>query len=365
MFFKTQPLFFCLIVWDSFAIMLYMKGKKFTFNWPLAGNSHIIDFLSKSIENDNVSGSYIFCGPDDIGKFTIANYFTKSLVCRQLSAKAGSLPCGQCSPCVQLEKGLHGDVHIIKKQEDKKNISIEQVREFIRILNMASFMDSYKIGIIKNAESLSIEAANALLKTLEESKAKVVVILTVTDTSALPKTIVSRSQILKFNPVSADIIYDYLINEHGAGRSAAKNLSHLCLGRPALAVKFLRDKEFLNNYLEQAKSFLRLARNDINSRLSVVESLIGPRPSGQESASLAGGIIEIWEGIARDLLLLEFGQKNLIQHAVIMDDLEVIKKDFEISDLINLAKNLKQAKEYLRFNVNPKLVLENVVVGMD
>ncbi|MCG2701359.1 hypothetical protein L6267_04280, partial [Candidatus Parcubacteria bacterium] len=141
-----------MIVWDSFAIMLYMKGKKFTFNWPLAGNSHIIDFLSKSIENDNVSGSYIFCGPDDIGKFTIANYFTKSLVCRQLSAKAGSLPCGQCSPCVQLEKGLHGDVHIIKKQEDKKNISIEQVREFIRILNMASFMDSYKIGIIKNAE---------------------------------------------------------------------------------------------------------------------------------------------------------------------------------------------------------------------
>ncbi|MBU4375177.1 hypothetical protein KKH38_01600, partial [Patescibacteria group bacterium] len=62
--------------------------------------------------------------------------------------------------------------------------------------------------------------------------------------------------------------------------------------------------------------------------------------------------------------LLEFGQKNLIQHAVIMDDLEVIKKDFEISDLINLAKNLKQAKEYLRSNVNPKLVLENVVVGM-
>ncbi len=352
-----------------------MKDKKFTFNWPWAGNSHITEFLSKSIENDNVSGSYIFCGPDDLGKFTIADYFAKSLVCDNMTGDGGSLPCGKCQPCVQAEKGLHGDIHIIKKPEDKKNISIEQIRDFIRILNMASFMDSYKIGVIKNAESLSIEAANALLKTLEESKNKVVIILTVTDIGALPETIASRSQILKFNPVGADIIYDYLINEHNAKRSQAKDFSHLCLGRPALAVKFLRDKEFFDNYIERAKSFLQMGKNDINSCFSIVESLVGPRPSGQESAVLAGRIVEIWEAVARDLLLLEFDQKNLIQHQMIIDDLETAKicrsplrRDCgtaeRISDLIDLSKNLSQAKKYLKSNVNSKLVLENVVVGM-
>ena len=341
-----------------------MKNKQFEFNWPLTGNSHIIEFLSKSIENDSVSGSYIFCGPDDLGKFTIADYFAKSLVCDNMTGSGGSLPCGKCRACGQAEKGLHGDIHIIKKPEDKKNISIGQIRGFINILNMASFMDSYKIGIIKNAEDLSLEAANALLKTLEESKNKVVIILTVTDTSVLPKTIASRSQILKFNPVGADIIYDYLINEHNAKRSHAKDFSHLCLGRPALAVKFLQDKEFFDNYIEIAKSFLQLDKNDVNSCFSIVERLVGPRPSGQESFVLAGRIIEIWEGVARDLLLLEFDQKNLIQHLIIMDDMEEAKKSFKISDLINLTKSLKQAKEYLRSNVNPKLVLENVAVGM-
>ena len=58
-----------------------MKSDKFTFNWPLVGNEHIIEFLSRSISNDKVAGAYIFCGPDNLGKTTVANYFARSLVC--------------------------------------------------------------------------------------------------------------------------------------------------------------------------------------------------------------------------------------------------------------------------------------------
>ena len=154
-----------------------MKINKCEFNWPLVGNDHIVEYLAKSIANNNIGGSYIFTGPDNLGKTTVAKYFANALVCLNKEQGEGILPCGQCSACEQVNKQIHGDVHLIKKEKDKKNISIEQVREFIRVLGMASFLNSYKIGIIKHAESLSLEASNALLKTLEEPKVKVIIIL--------------------------------------------------------------------------------------------------------------------------------------------------------------------------------------------
>ncbi|MCK4554191.1 hypothetical protein KAU19_04475, partial [Candidatus Parcubacteria bacterium] len=324
----------------------------------------IIEYLSKSIAKNNVAGAYIFCGPDNLGKTTVANYFAKSLVCQNNIKGSGLLPCGKCQVCEQVEKGIHGDIHLIKKDKDKKNISIEQIRDFIRILGMASFLNSYKIGIIKHAEYLSIEAANALLKTLEEPKVKVVIILVVSNTDSLPQTIVSRSQILKFKPIKADIIYDYLVKEYQCKRSLAKDLSHLCMGRPALAVKFLQDKEFFNNYLDRAQAFLQFCRQDINERIFSVEKLIGVKPIGQESARLAARILEIWQGLARDLLLLKLDQNNLVQHLLLIEQLDKIKTRFNKSGLLNLDRSLCQAREYLAANVSPKLVLENVVVNI-
>lgn len=339
-----------------------MKIANFEFNWPLVGNDHIIEFLAKSIANNQVAGSYVFSGPDNLGKTTVAKYFSNSLVCQNKERGEGLLPCGKCSACEQTEKEIHGDIHLVKKEKEKKNISIEQIRDFIRILGMASFLNSYKIGIVKHAESLSHEAANALLKTLEEPKAQVVIILVTADIDALPATIVSRSQILKFNPVNADIIYDYLINEYKAKRSLAKDFSHLCLGRPALAVKFLEDKEFFTSYQERAEVFLEFCEQDINQRLASVEKLIGAKPTGQESVRIAKRIIEIWQGLIRDLLLLEFDQNNLVQHLSLTSQLNKIKTKFNTGGLLALAKALSQAEEYLNANVNPKLVLENVAI---
>ncbi|MEA3464107.1 MAG: hypothetical protein U9R14_03470, partial [Patescibacteria group bacterium] len=277
---------------------------------------------------------------------------------------SGILPCGKCLSCQQAEKELHGDIHLIKKDRDKKNISIEQVREFIKTLSMSSFLNSYKIGIVKHAEHLSQEAANALLKTLEEPKTKVIIILIAVDIAALAPTIVSRSQILKFNLVKYDIIYDYLVKNYQAKRSAAKDFARLCLGRPALAVKFLENKEFRESYLSRVQTLLQFYGQDINKRIAAVGELINKKNGGQESVMIAGRILEIWQGLIRDLLLLEFNQDNLIQHLLFADELNKIKAKFAVRDLLNLEKNLRDAKKYLAANVNPKLVLENAAVNI-
>ncbi len=330
-------------------------------DWPLIGNSHIFEFLSKSLAKNNISGSYIFAGPEGLGKSTAANFFARSLVCEDKNRSVSA--CGKCQSCVKASKGAHSDIYLIKKQEDKKNISIEQVRDFIRSLSMSSFLNSYKIGIIKGAESLSQSAVNALLKTLEEPKAKVVVILTVAAAEDLPKTILSRSQILNFLPVKSSDIYDDLARNHQVSRSQAKNFSRLAAGRPALALKFLEEKEYYKNYENIAESFPIFLGNDINSRFGAIENILGKESRGQESASAAASAIQIWMNMARDLMLLKLDMPDLIQHEVFLSELAEAKEKFDIKSILNLMSALKRSMVYLSANVNAKLALESAAAS--
>ena len=231
-------------------------------------------------------------------------------------------------------------------------------------MGLSSFLGPYKIGVIKDADALSNEAANALLKTLEEPKENVVIILIASSLENLPSTIVSRSQVLNFYPVGADTIYDYLITEHKVSRSVAKNLSKICLGRPALAIKFLKDKDFYEDYLAKAKIFLELSSEDINGRFKKVDNILAGGSYGQEAVNTAINVIKIWQGMVRDLLLIEFGQDNLIQNQPVSQELKQIKNRFSLNNLLKLNQDFKQAREYLYSNVSPKLVLENIVINI-
>ncbi len=337
-----------------------MKEEKILENWPLVGNSHISRFLYKSIVSGKVGGTYIFNGPDDLGKATVAYHFAKSLMCEDKE----NFPCDKCASCLQFKGGIaHSDFNIIKKEPDKKNISVEQVRAFINSLGMTSFLDSYKIGIIKDADSLSLEASNALLKTLEEPRKNVIIILITTNLESLPKTIVSRSQVINFRPVKSEVIYDYLIKKHKATRSAAKNLSRLCLGRPALAVKFLENKDFYENYLEIVSIFLNSFDKDINDRINDIEKLIGSGQK-QETTKVSMKIIGIWQGVVRDMILSSLNHQDLVQHEIRKTEIEKIQSRLKLSSLMSINKLLQDSIVFLKTNVNPKLVLENIVINI-
>lgn len=338
--------------------------------WPLIGNEHIVEYLEKLLKKESLRGTYIFLGPGNLGKTTLAYSLARNVLC-EARREGKEFPCGECSACGQLrglntEEGqegfgvVHGDLHVIKKDPEKKNISIEQVREFIKTLGMSSFLNSYKIGVIKDADKLGTEAANALLKTLEEPKQKVIVILIASELENIPDTIASRSQVLKFSPVQTSVLYDHLLKKYNIGRDVAKELSHLSLGRPALARKFLEDKEFYEEYMSRAKTFLNFFGNGINIRFKELEDILGKRTGGQESVREALGILECWIGIVRDLVLLRSGNKSYIQHEMLSGSLEKIGNKFSYNELIRMHEMLQKGKKEIEANVNPSLVLENI-----
>jgi DNA polymerase-3 subunit delta' len=319
------------------------------YNWPKIGNDKVIDFLTRGLENNKIAQTYIFIGRDDLGKSTLALAFARNLQGNR--------------------EGFNSDLHILQTLEDKKTISIEQTREFIKSLDLSSFSDSYKIGIIKEAEKLSEEAKSALLKTLEEPKDKVIIILLVAEEQALPATILSRGQILYFYPVPVSTIYDYLIDNYGANRSLAKDLANFSLGRPLLAARFLENPDDYRRYLDRAESWLNLITKDFNCRLEILNSLFSDKTWSKAALAAAGEILSLAEGLARDLLLLSLEQDERLQHSSLAptlgQTLEYLNNGG--SATIQILKQLKliaQAREYLAANVNPRLVLEQLAVNI-
>jgi DNA polymerase-3 subunit delta' len=350
--------------------------EKIKINWPFIGNDNIIKYFTKSIANDNVSSFYLFLGPKNLGKTTLAIHLSKILLCQGNMKTNNAMPCEVCDSCHKLNlyknktenDGFdipHGDFHIIKKEKDKKNISIEQVRDFVNKINLSSFLGGYKIGIIKNAESLSKEASNALLKTLEEPKGKVMIIMITDNEEYLPKTIISRSQVVRFRPVNKDIIYDHLISDFKASRSQARKLSRLSLGKPVMSVKYFEDKDYYNQYLDEVRLFLNIVNsNDINERLEIVDDSIGKNISGQESVEKIKLLLNIWQGVIRDLLLLNFDLADLIQHNIIEEEIYKLKESFNPSRVLRVYNIFQKGKVYLNANVNPKFVIEGVVINI-
>lgn len=320
------------------------------YEWPKIGNERVVEFLSRSLASGKIAQTYVFAGPDDLGKSTIALAFA-----RQLQGEI---------------EGFNSDLYLLKPEEGAKSLTIEQVREFIKRLNLSSFLNSYKIGIIKEADRLTLEAQNALLKTLEEPKEKVIVILLVSSEDSLPATILSRSQILHFQPVRSAVIYDYLVDNYQASRSLAKDLASLAIGRPLKAVYWLENQERYKEYLSIAQSLLAFFSLGLNERLSGLDKIFSDRSFSKQAVQTANDILDLAEGLERDLLLLELGQKDRLQHAALVPELEKALASLGTATesvalfLLGHLKLISQAREYLAANVNPRLVLEQLVINL-
>lgn len=323
------------------------------FDWPKIGNDNLIEFLDRSLTSKKLAQTYVFAGPEDLGKSTIALAFSRNLI---LSDGFESRDFSS----------VNSDLHILSRETGKKNISIEAVRDFIKMLSLSSFLNSYKIGIIKDAETLSPEAASALLKTLEEPRDKVIIILLTSSVDLLLPTIVSRSQVLYFYPVAHEIVYDYLVKELDLNRGAAKDMASLSAGRPLLAVKFVENQALYLRHLEIARLFLAFFNLDIPDRLKVLSNFL-TKDEGALTVDKASEILEIWQRAARDLTLLTVGCPELIQHTALTSELSAIKfsdNEAALRYFVKTLELLNLLKRYLAANVAPGAALEQVIYNL-
>ncbi len=339
------------------------------FNWQIVGHQNVTDFLELSIKNDKLSHAYLFYGPKQLGKQTLVKKFVQNLMCymqdgskQELGANI-QVPCDKCIHCKQIDKNIHSDITELKKEKDKKNITVEQIRELEEKLSVHSFFKSYKIAIIQNAEDLNLASANALLKTLEEPTKRTIIILTANKLKSIPKTILSRVQKIKFLSVSQKDIYNYLINQN-VDHLQAINLSSISNGRPGRAISFLHNPEIWQAYSSQLNVFLSLAQSNRVSKMKFAEKFLSSKDSLINKINILTPVLNLWQLILRDLMLSKLQQNDKIINTIEKNKISLLAQKFSLLKLVDLQKNIEQTKKLLNLNVNPRLVLENLLLAI-
>ncbi|MBN1384907.1 MAG: AAA family ATPase [Elusimicrobia bacterium] len=211
----------------------------------IIGHIKQIDMFRAATESGKIHSAYIFVGQSGIGKKLFTLKVAQMLNCQETNIKRR--PCGLCSQCKKIETGTHPDFITISVLEDKSWISIEQIREMIKGLQYGSVMGGYNIRVIDEAHLIKPEAANALLKILEEPPKNTVVILITPMPKSLPQTILSRSAIVYFNIFSDAEIRDEL-KDFNLDEDELNFVSSLAMGSLGKAIELAKDRKFIDEY---------------------------------------------------------------------------------------------------------------------
>ncbi len=319
-------------------------------SWPIVGHNQAISFFDHLLHYEQrlpgkLGGSYILSGSTGTGRMSTLSIFLEKLA--------------------KLSHYKHSsyDIAQLNILNDKKEIGIAQAREFSNQMALSSFGSHYRIGIIESAELLSLEAANALLKTLEDARDQAIIFLLSTSPNLLPDTVRSRSQTIYFNPVPADIMYQWLIDTHTLPRTQAKHISRLANGRPGIAVSLLQDKKLVEEHIAPVRFLCSALTSSLYERWQMVEKLLGSY-KGTDAGNRANSIICQWRLGLRDILLLHLNQPELVVHTLLQDELSLATKRLSPADVRRYDLILERAMMYIRSNINPKLVLEQAMMNI-
>lgn len=332
-------------------------------NWNLIGHKNITDFFEKALKNDNLSHAYLFLGPKHIGKRTLAKKLISNILCYHEEPTKKNIPCGICIHCQELNKKTHPDVYWIKKETDKKNITVEQIRNLEDKLKTYSILKNYKIIVIENIENLNLASANSLLKTLEEPTKKTTFILTASTLNNLPKTIASRTQVIKFKPVPTQEIVGSLTKLE-PNNSNIKNFATISFGKPGLAILFLENKIFWDNYAFQLNNFVALTQSKLSERIKFAEKLTASEKNIIQKNKKIISLINFWQIILRDWLLIQSNLNSRIVNFQNSERFEKISTHYNLKYLVYLQNELDNLKISLAQNVNPRLALENFLIKL-
>ena len=314
----------------------------------VVGHKDIINYIRNAVTENKVSHAYILNGERGSGKKMLANLFATTLLCEE----QGPDPCNACHSCHQAESGNHPD--IIRVTHEKPNtISVDDIRRQVNEdIQIKPYQGPYKIYIIAEADLMTVQAQNALLKTIEEPPAYAVIFLLTENAEALLPTITSRCVMLKLRNIKDTLIRKYLMETMHVPDYKADMCTAFAQGNMGRAT-MLASSDHFNEIREEAVQLLKYI-NEMD--ISEVTKAIKKIGTYKLEINDYLDIIMIWY---RDVLLYK-ATKDM-DKVVFKDQISYIqerakKSSYEGIELI--LESLEKAKTRLKANVNFDLVME-------
>jgi DNA polymerase-3 subunit delta' len=332
--------------------------------WQTIGQFRVVDLFKRALAQGTLSHAYLLVGPSRVGKMTLAQDLAKALNC-----PAKERPCGECVSCRKIAAGQHPDVRIISLNPDldpegsraRAEIGIDQVREILHSASLPPFEGEFRVYIIDEASQLSIDAANCLLKTLEEPEARVVFVLLTENPRQLPATIVSRCQQIKLSPMKPDDLGLYLTEQRHIEPGKAKLLARISHGCPGLAIRASEDPGLLQQRNSEFEKAMSLVNSGYSERFTTAAQLA--LQFGKKRKTVYEKL-DTWLSWWHDLLLVKAGCTGYITNIDFMPALVQMAGAFSLAQIKTAVQNIREAGEQLKLNANARLVLEALMLNL-
>jgi DNA polymerase-3 subunit delta' len=337
-----------------------------TDNWNLTGNEWAVDMLKKHVTNGTTRHAYLFTGPPGLGRRALALRFAQALNC-PTPIEAG-IPCGQCRDCKQIAAMQHADLSIIEptiKDPDHPKelipapngeIRISQIRELQKTINLKPYQSRYRILIFLRFQQATVEACNALLKTLEEAPSYAVLILTADNPEQLLPTIVSRCEVLRLRPLRVEQVQREL-ETRGLETGKAKLISHLSGGRFGYALRLLEDESLLGWREERLNELQTLISASRVEKFAYADKLSKDKESMRQA-------ILVWLSYWRDVMLRTAHAQTPLVNVDRNVEIEDLAQQLDLSVARRVVGSLEDVLEKMERNVNSRLLAEVLLLDL-
>jgi DNA polymerase-3 subunit delta' len=333
--------------------------------WPTTGNENRLAELETDLGSGQISHAYLFAGPAEVGKLTVAKFFAQLLICENRS-------CGECADCRMIRGNSHANLTVVddlwieganedleslakksnfnqshrtKTPKAKTNtIRIDDLREILIRVNHAT--EKRNVFVIHEVERMNREAANFFLKTLEEPPPRTTFILTTNNPALLLPTLISRCRVLNFGNVAPSAIDEMIAAKFpNLSDDERKRVVNFAMGKPIRAARLAADptvfREF-KEYFEKLKNLLE--RPNIADKLAFAEKVSAASAETQK-------FLEIFAYFLRSFLLTR--AKN-----------PVANSRYSAEKIVKLIRQLDATRELIDRNVNSRLAVENLLLAI-
>ena len=323
-------------------------------HWNIVGHHWAMDMLKKHVIHGTTRHAYLLAGAPGLGRRTLALRFAQALNC-QTPLEPG-VPCGQCRDCKQIAVMQHADLTVIQAEAEGATLKVDQIREARRTLTLKPYQAKYRISLFLRFQEANDNAANALLKTLEEAPSYAVLILTADNPEQLLPTIVSRCEVLRLRPLQVEEVQKELENR-GVEGDRAKLIAHISGGRFGYAQRLIEDESLLERREERL--------NDLQSLISAsrVEKFSYADKLARDKESMRQAIL-VWLSYWRDVMLRTAHAATPLVNVDRNVEIEDLAQRLDLSMARRVVSGLEDVLEKMERNVNARLLAEVLLLDL-
>lgn len=329
-------------------------------NWNLLGHEWAVDMLRRHVARGETRHAYLFAGAPGLGRRTLALRLAQALNCEKPISPGE--PCLTCRTCKQIEEMRHPDLAILQSVDDEGNakvggtLRVDQIREVQRSLNLKPYQSQFRVALFLRFHEANDNAANALLKTLEEAPAHAVLLLTADTPEQLLPTINSRCEILRLRSLPIEAIVADLM-DRGVDEDRARLLAHISGGRPGFARRLVEDATMLEKREERLNDLQTLLPAPRVEKFSYAEKLAKDKDAMRQT-------ILVWLSYWRDVLLRVAGAETPLINVDRNMEIEFLAGRLDLSSARKVVSDHESVLEKMERNVNSRLLAEVLLMDL-